>query len=132
MCHKFALALMVAMLAMAGGIAATGSAAAQAGEKGGTLFFEAVQDVPVMPGLVELQDMTLVFDKPEGRIAEMVARIDGGQDEGAVRQYYARSLPQLGWKAAGKDRFVRGKEQLSFLFDAQDGDSFLRIAVEPR
>src|SRR5690554_5350063 len=30
-------------------------------------FFTALQDVPLMPGLHEVPEMTVVFDKPEGR-----------------------------------------------------------------
>ena len=36
-------------------------------------FFENLQDIPLMPGLVERGDDTLFFDKPEGRVVESVA-----------------------------------------------------------
>jgi len=96
-----------------------------------TLFFETLQDVPVMPGLTELEDYTLVFDKPEGRIIEMVARIDGASVSD-VRDYYRRSLPQLGWVMASQDVYMRGEEHLSLNFESEQNDSFLRMTVQPR
>ena len=97
----------------------------------GTLFFETLQDIPVMPGLTELEDYTLVFDKPEGRIIEMVAKIEGaGVDD--VRDYYRLSLPQLGWAIVSQDNYMRGEEHLSLNFEREQKDSFLRITVQPR
>ena len=40
------------------------------------VFFSAIQDMPIMPGLHELADQTVMFDKPQGRIIEAVAEID--------------------------------------------------------
>ena len=100
-------------------------------EPEGTLFFESLQDVPVMQGLVELKDYTLVFDKPEGRIVEMVAKIEGGGINEA-RQYYSQSLPQLGWSRSSEDNYIRGNEHLSLNFEREQQESFLRITVEPR
>ena len=96
-----------------------------------TLFFETLQDVPVMPGLTELEDYTLVFDKPEGRIIEMVARIDGASVSD-VRDYYRLSLPQLGWVMTAPDSYTRGEEHLSLNFEREQKDSFLRMTVQPR
>jgi hypothetical protein len=36
-------------------------------------FFQSVNDIPLMPGLNEITDQEMVFDKPEGRIAEAAA-----------------------------------------------------------
>ena len=96
-----------------------------------TLFFETLQDVPVMPGLTELEDYTLVFDKPEGRIIEMVASIDGASVSD-VRKYYRLSLPQLGWVMDSQDNYMRGAEHLSLNFEREQNDSFLRMTIQPR
>ena len=97
----------------------------------GTSFFETLQDVPVMPGLTELEDYKLVFDKPEGRIVEMVAKIEGASIDD-VRNYYSRSLPQLGWVMTAPDNYMRGGEHLSFNFEREQNDSFVRMTVQPR
>tara|TARA_B100000780_G_scaffold271972_1_gene233537 strand:+ start:657 stop:1142 length:486 start_codon:yes stop_codon:yes gene_type:complete len=97
----------------------------------GTLFFETLQDVPVMQGLVELEDYTLVFDKPEGRIIEMVAKIEDGNIDD-TRQFYRRSLPQLGWSRSSEDHYIRGDEHLYLNFEREAQEAYLRITVEPR
>ena len=103
---------------------------AQAGA-GQTQFFESIQDLPLMPGLIERADATLVFDKPEGRVIESVAEMQSLSDE-QVRQYYASSLPQFGWEMAGEDIFVRQNEALQLAFESDSGYEILRIMISPR
>lgn len=77
----------------------------------GPAFFEALYDVPVMPGLEEIPDQAMLFDKPGGRIASVVAgskTVDAAQ----VSRFYAESLPQLGWKKTAENQYVRGDDKL--------------------
>ncbi len=83
---------------------------AQAGGK--PVFFEALYDVPVMPGLQEFKDQAMLFDKPDGRIASVVAGSDTLRPED-VAGFYAETLPQLGWKKSVGNQYVRGGDQLS-------------------
>lgn len=123
---------LVAVIMVLGGVPASANDLMPVAQRAdGTLFFETLQDVPVMPGLTELEDYTLVFDKPEGRIIEMVAKIDGASVRD-VRDYYRRSLPQLGWVMASQDNYMRGEEHLSLNFESEQNDSFLRMTVQPR
>lgn len=100
-------------------------------QAGQTQFFESIQDLPLMPGLVERLDSTLVFDKPEGRIVESRAEIRELSHED-VREYYAESLPQFGWQMAGQDIFVRQGEELELAFESESGRGILRVMVSPR
>ncbi len=93
-------------------------------------FFVSLQDVPLMPGLTELTELTVVFDKPEGRIIESVAQIKSLSSD-SVRAYYEASLPQLGWNRIGEDSFARQGEYLRMNFEIADGQSFLKITVMP-
>ncbi len=95
-----------------------------------TLFFNALQDVPLMPGLAELNDQTVIFDKPGGRIIESVADM-GGVPRAEILSYYADSLPQFGWKPAGKGRFIRDLEILELKFQKLGEHEFFRISVMP-
>lgn len=95
-----------------------------------TVFFGALQDVPLMPGLAEMSEQTVIFDKPVGRIVESVADLRG-LSRAAVLGYYAESLPQLGWRQAGKGRFTRDSEILELKFQQIGGHDFLRISVMP-
>ncbi len=124
--------LLLAVVALGGGdCALANDSRVSAAKSESTLFFETLQDVPAMPGLTELEEFTLVFDKPEGRIIEMVARIDGASVHD-VRDYYRLSLPQLGWSRASQDNYLRGEEHLSLNFERENNDSFLRMTVQPR
>ncbi len=93
-------------------------------------FFTSLQDVPLMPGLTELTEYTVVFDKPEGRIIESVASIESLTPE-AIRTYYEASLPQLGWNRIGDDYFARQGEYLRMNFEEVEGQDFLKIIIMP-
>lgn len=99
--------------------------------RGGTVFFQTLQDIPAMQGLSEIEDYALVFDKPEGRIVEMVAQIKGASVD-AVRRYYAGVLPQLGWAKEREDHYIRGNERLALDFEQESAGNFVRFTVEPR
>ncbi len=69
-----------------------------------------VDDLPLMPGLVEDTQSNLVFDSPVGRIVEAYAtgrlRVDG------VHRFYEEALPQLGWLRIGANQYRRDNEVL--------------------
>jgi hypothetical protein len=69
-----------------------------------------VDDLPLMPGLVEDTQSNLVFDSPVGRIVEAYAtgrvRVEG------VEQFYEETLPQLGWVRIGANQYRRESDVL--------------------
>ena len=92
-------------------------------------FFAAVSDLPLMPGLVETADVALVFDNPAGRIVELEAT--GAVAAGAVRSFYAETLPQLGWEPIGDGRYVREGELLTLVVEAASGGLVARFLITP-
>lgn len=82
-------------------------------------FVRGMVDVPAMPGLAPAEAEPLVFDKPDGRIAQSL--MAGPVDRKAVLAFYGRTMPQLGWtpapdpRAAGT-RFLREREELRLEF----------------
>ncbi len=74
-------------------------------------FLAGLDDLPLTPGLREIKDAGVVFDKPEGRIVEAYA--EGRLSVAKVRSFYAATLPQLGWRAEGAGRYRREGEVLS-------------------
>jgi hypothetical protein len=80
-------------------------------------FIAGTSDLPLMPGLRALSGDGTVFDAPGGRIVEAWA--EGGVAREAVLSFYGATLPQLGWNAAGPDRFRRDGEMLRLEFPAQ-------------
>ena len=96
-------------------------------------FIEQVTDLPLMPGLSEVKDAGVVFDKPDGRIVEAYAEGDLKRD--AVIGFYSDTLPQLGWarvKAAGTGAaFRREGENLALDFLDGGGALVVRFTLTP-
>jgi hypothetical protein len=95
-------------------------------------FVAGIEDMPLMPGLTQLAERNVVFDAPSGRIVEAYAEGQVGRE--AVRSFYARTLPQLGWHGQGSDRYVREGETLRIEFpDARPGGSrvLVRFFLSP-
>jgi hypothetical protein len=92
-------------------------------------FLPGTEDVPLMPALQVASDQDVVFDEPEGRIIDVSAR--GPVTRKDVAKFYADSLPQLGWKVAGPNRFERGGERLSLRFQGPDGKLLVGFTLSP-
>ncbi|MDZ7712173.1 MAG: hypothetical protein U5L06_03200 [Rhodovibrio sp.] len=89
-----------------------------------------VADLPLMDGLEEVSEAGMAFDKPSGRIVEAYAH--GAVETAAVRRFYRRTLPQLGWQRLGPDRFAREDEELEIDYLGADGDLTVRYTLQPR
>ena len=84
------------------------------------VFLSVIEDIPLMPGLVEDESRAVVFDATQGRLAETFAR--GKAEAKAVRDFYDETLPALGWRAEGRLRWVREGEALSLeIAETKDG-----------
>ncbi|HJM49982.1 MAG TPA: hypothetical protein QGF63_09040 [Alphaproteobacteria bacterium] len=94
-------------------------------------FFASLEDLPLMAGLSEVAELGLVYDKPEGRIVEAYAR--GRVAPARVLEFYAETLPQLGWTAQSKSQYRRESETLIIRFPQPAGDDGLlvRFSIAP-
>ncbi|MBC8240840.1 MAG: hypothetical protein H8E30_10245 [Alphaproteobacteria bacterium] len=105
---------------------------AYAGSEGPAEFFSGIEDFPLMPGLTELPDATLVFDSPSGRFVEAYAT--GLASPAEMARFYSSSLPQLGWRATGGASYQREGEVLEIEIvgpAADDGTRTVRFAISP-
>ncbi|WP_162938184.1 hypothetical protein [Kiloniella sp. EL199] len=104
------------------------SSSALASEGG---FFTGSGGVPIVPGMEEMDELGVVFDKPEGRIVEAFA--SGPLSQADVREFYGRALPQLGWEVIGEGLFVREGEvlKIEILEGVENSRSILRIILAP-
>lgn len=93
------------------------------------VFFSALEDLPVMSGLVEVVGEGMVFDKPEGRVVEAVAA--GPAPREAVVAYYEAVLPELGWKRQGNAEFARSGEILRYHLETVGGTTEIRFTIVP-
>ena len=94
------------------------------------VFFSVLEDVPVMPGLMEVEDSALFFDKPQGRIVELSVDMSGVTRE-QILNFYLETLPQFGWGVVEENLFFRDGEYLELSFIQQDGQQVLKIMVKP-
>ncbi|HYD67486.1 hypothetical protein [Azospirillum sp.] len=119
-------ALLIAGPILAGPIVVGGVISAPVAAAETAAFVAGMGDVPVMPGLAAGAEEPLVFDKPNGRIVETV--LHGRVERKAVLDFYARTLPQLGWKRAADTRFQREAEELRLEF----ANGTVRFVLMPR
>lgn len=115
----------IAFAAVLGCLLATASAFADDPDE----FVAGIEDLPVMPGLMVMEDEGVVFDKPSGRIVEAYAF--GAVEEGEVSAFYARTLPQLGWEAVAGQRFQREGEVLTLEFKKDDRGVLVTYRLAP-
>lgn len=93
-------------------------------------YIDKIADLPLMEGLREVPDAGVSFDKPSGRIVEAFAH--GDTTAAAVRRFYERTLPQLGWAALGRDAYARESEKLTLDYLGRGGDLTVRFTIQPR
>lgn len=93
-------------------------------------FFVSLPDVPLMYGIVELEEQALNYDSPHGRVTEVYASLEkqGSQE---VLSYYGDVLPQFGWVRLAPNQFQREREKMSLIFEGAEGEQILRIQITP-
>jgi hypothetical protein len=100
-----------------------------------TAFLAGVEDLPLMPGLAEVEGAATVFDAPQGRIIEAFAAGAVSADE--IRAFYGQTLPQLGWVAvdstpSGPTEFRREGERLTLEITAAASTTTVRFTLAPQ
>lgn len=79
-------------------------------------FIEGMDDIPLMPGMKQLQSDTISFGNADSHFLEAVLEEETEGSSLDYRLYYMETLPQLGWefkKEKGlKFVFYRGEETL--------------------
>ncbi len=95
------------------------------------MFFESLYDVPVMPEMVELPEMALSFDKPTGRIAYATGAASKALNTVQILDFYAKSLPQMGWTALTPYEFTREDERLRLSFTKSGGADLVQFMLYP-
>lgn len=73
-------------------------------------FVAGFEDLPLMPGLEQGEESGTVFDTPAGRVIEAYA--EGSVAAAEVDAFYAKTLPQLGWRPMSERRYRREGEIL--------------------
>ncbi|WP_255448525.1 hypothetical protein [Telmatospirillum sp. J64-1] len=92
-------------------------------------FLEAVEDIPLMPGLAEQTEAGLSFDTATGRIVEAYAHGDVSATD--VASFYTAALPELGWQQITGLSFRREGEMLRLDVTGQ-GPVTVRFTLSPQ
>jgi hypothetical protein len=93
-------------------------------------YSEAIEDLPLMPGMVEKKDDVLIFDKPDGRIVETSIETDAPPAE--VKKFYEESLPPLGWHTLSLSLYAREDETLKIKIERKDETTLVRFVLKPK
>ncbi len=93
-------------------------------------YVSGIADLPLVAGLTEDVEAALVFDKPSGRIIEAFAT--GALTRAEVTAFYARTLPELGWRRLDDSVFAREREVLRILVSGDNGTVAVRFLLSPR
>ena len=95
-----------------------------------TEFLRAIEDVPLVSGLIE-QTEPVIFESDQGRVIRTQA--EGHVDGASVSSFYVAALPGLGWKrVASPDElaFERENEVLRISVRAPASNSPVRVQFE--
>lgn len=93
-----------------------------------------VEGVPLMPGLSEATDLTVIFDKPQGRIIDATASGNIGLAD--ANQYYRAALAETGWtpllrKVVDGILVVRGQEVLHVRLRREGAGIAVHFSLSP-
>ena len=89
------------------------------------LFLSAIDDLPLMDGLNEVEGGAMVFDSPSGRIVEALSM--GKVTRQRVIRFYSETLPQLGWLETTPGHFAREDEVLKIEFLTPPAGSTINV-----
>ncbi len=110
-----------------------GGGVSMGGSEPTSQFVSSTEDLPLMPGLDEDLEAGTAFDTPQGRLVEAYAV--GNVSHIAILEFYATTLPQLGWVQKENNRFQRDQEQLliEFVNNDEKGNAAttVRFALAP-
>jgi hypothetical protein len=93
-------------------------------------FVTGFDDLPLMPGMIEIPDTDVSFDTTAGRIVIAFARSPAGVER--IRAFYGAALLQLGWREQSKTAYAREDEVLSFDYLNDGPDTIVRFSLLPQ
>jgi hypothetical protein len=92
-------------------------------------FIQGSEDIPLLLGMNKIFDDSLGFDSSSGSI--MTSSYETKIDLERVKNFYHKTLPQMGWKLISSDiaksKFKRGKEKLEIDFVNRNGKDIVRF-----
>jgi hypothetical protein len=93
-------------------------------------FAEEIEDLPLMESFEIIDQDTIYFDKPEGRIITLTA-FSANKTEDPFA-FYAKTLPQLGWAKTSEKEYLREKEHLKIESQMREDGMIIKFYLSPR
>lgn len=93
-------------------------------------FSDEIEDLPLAEGYEIIDQDTIYFDKPEGRILIFTAFSKDKNSNPLV--FYAQTLPQLGWIQLTPHEFAREGESLKIEDSNHDNGRVLKFILMPK
>ncbi len=93
-------------------------------------YIEILPDIPLMDGLEECPETQMIFDKPDGRIAEISFYSDSLSIVD-IDIFYAQTLPQLGWVIEIPHSYTREQERLTIQVEKVYQDVLVHFVLSP-
>ncbi len=96
------------------------------------VFFTDLPDIPVMQGLFEQTSDQINFGNASGRVVQAFAQGQGLSADKVI-QFYAETLPELGWTQSAPGQFYRGDEVLKITSEQLlEGGIRIQVALAPK
>ena len=92
-------------------------------------FIAGIADLPLISGLYLVNEETVIFEKPAGRLVRAIAK--GHRTKEAFWQFYENALPQLGWQTVKRGNFLRDGESLNIKVEENGSQIIARFSVSP-
>jgi hypothetical protein len=93
-------------------------------------FVPGIEDLPLMAELHAIEGSGFAFDTAAGRLVEAYAGGDVTRE--AVAEFYAQTLPALGWQADGERLWRREGETLAIEFVDGTDPLTVRFQLSPQ
>ena len=93
-------------------------------------FSSVIEDLPLMQGMYERLDESMIFDKPSGRFVELIAAAPS-LTRADVLQFYGDALPALGWARKTPQEFVLEGETIKINTQQLDSVLYVTFTLTP-
>lgn len=93
-------------------------------------YVPGTEDLPVYKGFKLSDRKNIAYDSESGRIVDAVYTSSNANEED-VKNFYKKTLTQLGWNEKGNLSYVREGEVLKLLISKNKGITTLTFAIRP-
>ena len=94
------------------------------------IFIEGLGDIPIYKEMDYVEDSLILFDKVDGRYVS--TKTKGKYSKKEVKEFYFKTLPNLGWKIQKKNFFDRDGERLEIKFYDEEDETIVLFKIFPK